>query len=53
MVEVARLTPTFAGVTYERLEGYKSLAWPVAPDGTDTPLCYVDKFPFPDGKARF
>ena len=53
MVEVARLTPTFAGVTYERLEGYKSLQWPVAKDGTDTPLCYVDKFPFPDGKARF
>ena len=53
MVEVARLTPTFAGVTYERLEGYKSLQWPVAEDGTDTPLCYVDKFPFPDGKARF
>ena len=53
MVEVARLTPSMAGVTYERLEGYKSLQWPVAPDGTDTPLCYVDKFPFPDGKARF
>jgi formate dehydrogenase major subunit len=53
MVEVARLTPTFAGVTYERLEGYKTLQWPVAKDGTDTPLCYVAKFPFPDGKARF
>lgn len=53
MVEVARLTPTFAGVTYERLEGYKSLQWPVAEDGTDTPLCYVDRFNFPDGKARF
>ncbi len=53
MVEVARLTPTMAGVTYERLEGYKSLQWPVAKDGTDTPLCYVDKFNFPDGKARF
>jgi len=53
MDEVARLTPIFAGVTYERLEGYKSLLWPVAEDGTDTPVCYVDKFPFPDGKARF
>jgi formate dehydrogenase major subunit len=53
MVEVARLTPIMAGVTYERLEGFKSLQWPVAADGTDTPLCYVDKFPFPDGKARF
>ena len=53
MDEVARLTPTFAGVTYDRLAGYKSLQWPVAADGTDTPLCYVDDFPFPDGKAQF
>jgi len=53
MDEVARLTPTLAGVNYERLEGYKSLQWPVAADGTDQPLLYVDKFPFPDGKARF
>ena len=53
MVEVARLTPSFAGVTYERLEGYKSLQWPVAKDGTDTPLCYTENFPFPDGKAKF
>ena len=53
MVEVARLTPTLAGVTYKRLEGYNSLQWPVHADGTDTPLCYVDGFPFPDGKARF
>ena len=28
--EIASLTPLFAGVTYERLEGYKSLQWPVA-----------------------
>ena len=53
MVEVARLTPYFAGVTYDRLEGYKSLQWPVAEDGTDTPLCYTKKFAFPDGKAMF
>ncbi|MGA8479548.1 MAG: molybdopterin-dependent oxidoreductase, partial [Chthoniobacterales bacterium] len=36
--EIASLSPLFAGVTYERLEGYKSLHWPVAPDGTDEPL---------------
>ncbi len=53
MVEVARLTPIMAGVTYERLEGYKSLQWPVAKDGTDTPLCYVNDFPLPGGKAHF
>jgi predicted molibdopterin-dependent oxidoreductase YjgC len=50
--EIASLTPLFAGVTYERLEGYKSLQWPVAADGTDQPLLYAKGFNFPDGKAR-
>jgi len=50
--EIASLTPLFAGVTYERLEGFNSLQWPVAPDGTDQPLLYTKQFAFPDGKAR-
>jgi len=50
--EVASLTPIFAGVSYERLEGYKSLHWPVAEDGTDQPLLYTKGFAFPDGKAK-
>ena len=50
--EIASLTPLFAGVSYEKLEGYKSLQWPVAPDGTDEPLLYTKEFNFPDGKAR-
>src|ERR1700693_6187258 len=50
--EIASLTPLFAGVTYERMEGYKSLQWPVAPDGTDQPLLYTKEFALPDGKAR-
>lgn len=52
MAEAARLMPLYAGVTYDRLEGYNSLQWPVAEDGTDTPLLYTEGFPFPDGKAR-
>jgi formate dehydrogenase major subunit len=52
MDEVASLTPIFAGVSYKRLEGYKSLQWPVAADGTDEPLLYTNRFAFPDGKAR-
>jgi formate dehydrogenase major subunit len=52
MDEVASLTPMFAGVNYNRLEGYKSLQWPVAADGTDEPLLYTKRFAFPDGKAR-
>jgi formate dehydrogenase major subunit len=50
--EIASLTPLFAGVTYERLEGFKSLHWPVAKDGTDQPLLFTKQFAFPDGKAR-
>src|SRR5271168_3249840 len=53
MDEIARLTPLFAGVNYERLEGYKSLQWPVQADGTDSPLLFTERFPFPDGKAQF
>jgi formate dehydrogenase major subunit len=50
--EIAALAPMFAGVTYERLEGYKSLQWPVAEDGSDQPLLYTKQFFFPDGKAK-
>jgi formate dehydrogenase major subunit len=53
MDEVAKLTPHFAGVNYERLEGYKTLQWPVAEDGTDSPLLYTKKFALADGKATF
>ena len=52
MREIAALTPMFAGVTYERLEGYKTLQWPVTPDGADQPLLYTKEFYFPDGKAK-
>ncbi|MGA2349976.1 MAG: formate dehydrogenase subunit alpha [Terracidiphilus sp.] len=51
--EIARLTPLMAGVTYERLEGYKSLQWPVAEDGSDQPLLYTQQFKLPGGKATF
>ncbi len=39
MAEIARLTPTFAGVSYERLEELGSIQWPcndAAPEGTPT-----------------
>ena len=35
MNEMASVTPMLAGVNYERLEGFKSLQWPVAADGSD------------------
>ena len=53
MDEVARLTPLFAGVSYDRLEGFNSLQWPVAADGKGSPLLFTERFPFPDGKAKF
>ncbi|MBH8609191.1 formate dehydrogenase subunit alpha [Thermoactinomyces sp. CICC 10521] len=52
MEEAASLAPIFAGVSYERLEGWNSQLWPVRPDGTDTPLLFTERFGFPDGKAR-
>jgi formate dehydrogenase major subunit len=53
MAEAARLTPHFAGVSYERMEGYKTQQWPVKADGTDSPLLYTEKFALADGKATF
>lgn len=52
MDEIASLSPIFAGVSYERLEGWNSLVWPVQADGTDEPLLYIERFNFPDGRAR-
>jgi formate dehydrogenase major subunit len=52
MDEIARLTPTFAGVSYARLDHMGSLQWPVndlAPDGT--PTMHIDEFV--RGKGRF
>ncbi|HEY7341644.1 MAG TPA: formate dehydrogenase subunit alpha [Ktedonobacterales bacterium] len=52
LAEAATVAEILAGVSYERLEGYRSQQWPVLPDGTSTPLHYVDSFPRPDGKAH-
>lgn len=50
--EAASLTNLMAGVRFNRLEGYKSLQWPVAADGTDSPLLYENGFPFDNGRAK-
>jgi formate dehydrogenase major subunit len=45
MDEIARLTPTFAGVTYEKLDRLGSIQWPCnddAPEGT--PTMHVEEF---------
>jgi formate dehydrogenase major subunit len=52
MGELASLVPLYAGVRYDRLEGYQTLQWPVAEDGTGEPVLYLKGFAFPDKKAR-
>src|SRR5690349_10082736 len=52
MDEIARLTPTFAGVTYEKLDELGSVQWPcndAAPEGT--PTMHVGHFV--RGKGKF
>jgi formate dehydrogenase major subunit len=53
MTEMASLTPLFEGASFEMLEGYNTLQWPIARDGSDQPILYLNGFPFPDNKARF
>jgi formate dehydrogenase major subunit len=52
MGEIAELTPHFAGVTYERI-GRSGLQWPVAPDGTDAPILYRERFDLPSERGQF
>jgi formate dehydrogenase major subunit len=52
MDEIASLTPTFTGVSYERLEQLGSIQWPcneAYPEGM--PIMHIDDFPI--GKGRF
>ncbi len=52
MDEVAALTPDWAGVSHERV-GRGGLQWPVAADGSDSPILYEREFELPGGRARF
>ena len=52
MDEIARLTPTFTGVSYDRLDDLGSIQWPCNdehPDGTPT----MHTLDFPIGKGKF
>jgi formate dehydrogenase major subunit len=52
MDEIARLTPSFAGVSYEKLDRLGSIQWPcneAAPEGT--PVMHIGKFV--RGKGKF
>lgn len=54
MDEIAQLAPSFAGVSYEKLELQGSLQWPCNdefPDGS--PIMHETHFPTPHGKGQF
>jgi formate dehydrogenase major subunit/formate dehydrogenase alpha subunit len=52
MAEIAALTPSYAGVTYERLERGDRLQWPVkGVDQPGTPILHVGQFA--RGKGKF
>jgi formate dehydrogenase major subunit len=52
MDEVARLTPTFSGVSYQKLDTLGSIQWPCnEASPTGTPMMHVDRFV--RGQGRF
>src|SRR6266702_1273017 len=53
MREIARVTPSWRGVTYQRLEG-AGLQYPVpTDDSAGTSFLFDDRFPTADGKGTF
>ncbi|MDE2625247.1 MAG: formate dehydrogenase subunit alpha [Betaproteobacteria bacterium] len=53
MDEIARLTPTFAGVNFDKIERLGSVQWPCNDQTSEigTPLMHIDRFV--RGKGRF
>ena len=54
MTEIASVTPSWRGVSYEMLARRRSIQYPVpTPDSEGTPFLFENGFPTPDGRARF
>ncbi|MGZ8143861.1 MAG: formate dehydrogenase subunit alpha [Methylosarcina sp.] len=54
MDEIARLTPTFAGVSYEKIDLLGSIQWPCTADAPEgTPTMHADHFMRENGKGLF
>ena len=52
MDEIARVTPTWRGVSYEKLRRDGALQYPVlTADSPGTPFLFADRFPTADGRA--
>jgi formate dehydrogenase major subunit len=52
MDEIAKLTPMYAGVSYDRLDQHAGLQWPV-PAATHEGTALMHQETFPKGKAHF
>ncbi len=53
MAEIAAVTPSYKGISYERLDN-EGLQWPCpGPEHGGTPILHTEKFLTSDGKARF
>lgn len=54
MDEIARLTPTFTGVSYEKIDRLGSIQWPCTTDAPEgTPTMHADHFMRENGKGLF
>ena len=52
--EIAKVTPSYAGMTYERLNRPEALHWPCpSADHPGTPILHREKFAHPDGLGIF
>ncbi|HEX6106147.1 MAG TPA: formate dehydrogenase subunit alpha [Gemmatimonadales bacterium] len=52
--EIASVTPSWRGVSYEMLQRRRAIQYPVpSPESEGTPFLFEDGFPTPDGRARF
>lgn len=54
MAEIASLTPTFAGVSYAKIDELGSIQWPCNDDApAGTPIMHVEEFMRDNGKGLF
>lgn len=51
--DIAKHVPTYAGITYAKLEAPEAVQWPAAGGKFGTAVLYADKFATKDGKAVF
>lgn len=52
MDEIARVTPSWRGLSYDKLRREGALQYPVpTPDHPGTPFLFAERFPTPDGRA--